>query len=149
VDEGVTTPFNVKDELTKLLADSPGGLQPFRLPDGQIVEVSDGELFLPSEQAVRIPWVDPVPVFVAATTGGTSLALRGGASLLPAIGRGLTSGTVGVVADFPIGVATEQLGGDNETLATLLNLTIGLVSAGTVEALVEKQIVKAASKTRH
>jgi hypothetical protein len=92
------------------------------------------------------PWFDPITV--AASAGGMTgtLAVKSGASLLQALGRGVTSGVVSAAADLPIGVATELVGENHPDLALPFNLLTGLVSGATLERVIEKGVIKALTR---
>ncbi len=94
------------------------------------------------------PLVDPVSAFAGGFGASAFLARKAGATALQAIGRGVVSGTVGALSDFPIGQAAEEVGGIDERLALPFAVLVGLVSGATLERVIERKIIKTFSKSK-
>lgn len=88
------------------------------------------------------PWIDPVSAFAGGFGGVGALSLKQGLKLIPSLGRALTSGVVGAVADYPIGVATEGVEKVAPGAALPFNVVAGFVSGATLENAIEKGLIK-------
>lgn len=92
------------------------------------------------------PWIDPVAAFTGGAAGMGKTAISQGMKLIPAASRALLSGTVGAIADIPIGAATEKVAEKYPKLAFPFALTTGMISGMTIENAIEKSVIKALSK---
>jgi hypothetical protein len=92
------------------------------------------------------PWIDPLTAFLGGATGMGKTAIARGVKLVPALGRALVSGTVGAVADVPLGAGAEKVAEKYPVLAFPFALTIGMISGMTVENAIEKSVIKALGK---
>ncbi len=87
------------------------------------------------------PFLDPT----AAAAGGAGfkgvMSLKEGMKLMPSLGRAITAGLVGGIADYPIGAATELVEEKHEGLALPFNIIAGMVTGATLESAIEEGIV--------
>jgi len=109
---------------------------------GQPKEETEAELTKQTED----PYLDPVSAAAGGFGGAGVMSLKQGMKLMPALGRAITAGVVGGIADYPIGAATEVIEEKHPALALPFNVITGLVSGATLESAIEKGVIKALGK---
>lgn len=92
------------------------------------------------------PWIDPVSAFGGGYATAGRIAIKAGVKIGGAMIRGLAGGTTGAIMEYPIGLATEKVGEKYPRLAFPFSLTVGMLSGGTVENIIERRIVKTLTK---
>jgi len=116
-------------------------------PKSEKVKQADERPLKGAEEAIEPdPWIDPVAAFTGGFAGMGKTALSQGMKLLPSLGRMVLAGTVGAVADVPIGAATEKVAGKYPKLSFPFALTAGMISGMTIENAIEKSVIKALGK---
>lgn len=97
-------------------------------------------------QGLEEPYLDPTAAAAGGFGGMGAVSLRQGMKLLPSLGRALLSGAVGGVMDYPIGAYTEEvIEPDMPVLAMPFNVLTGMVSGITLEAAIEKGVIRGLS----
>ncbi len=96
------------------------------------------------EQTLQAPFIDPVIAGASAGAAATKLAVSAGASLIDVIIRGVTAAGVTAVFDYPIGAASEKLAENHPVLAIPFNITLGILSGGSIERVFERGLGKGA-----
>ncbi len=94
-------------------------------------------------QGLEQPMIDPTQAFGAGF--GASIARASMNTLMPSLARATAAGIVNMATDVPIGMATDVVGASIPELALPTAVVLGLFSGATIEPILERGIVKAAS----
>jgi len=93
----------------------------------------------PPQPGLEEPWVpNPFEMIGAVGAAGTKLGMG--------LGRAALSGLTAAVAEYPIGMATEEIESKHPYLALPFNIITGMLSGITIERAVEKGIIRALTK---
>ncbi len=98
-------------------------------------------------EGIQDPYLDPVSAAVGGFVGAGAMSVSKGLSLMPALGRALASGIVGGMADYPIGLVTEEvIEPKYPKLALPFNVITGMISGTTIEGWLEEAVIKGWAK---
>lgn len=120
-------------------SDDPLGILPQPSRAEQLRAGGELEWEKPPEPGLEEPWVpNPFEMIGAVGAAGTKLGMG--------LGRAALSGVIAAGAEYPIGMATEEIEPKHPRLALPFNIITGMLSGITIERAVEKGIVRVLTK---